>query len=109
MELQALITFILEQWTIWAPSLVSIVGIVCGILGYGAKIKAALNEVKGATIELKDEKTMKELMNQLQASQSENAELRKQVKQVMEQLTRIKGPQEESKNESTTVGTDKKV
>lgn len=78
------ITALTEMIIIWLPTLLSILGIVGTLVGAFAKIKSAVAEVKDTT-ELKDAtKEMKRLA-------TENQELIRTQKLLLDSITRIQG------------------
>lgn len=74
---------ITEYLAIWAPSLVSIVGIIVAIIPTVQKIADHLKA-------LKEDKTLVELSNKLEKLASDNKELVRCNKLLIDQLTRIK-------------------
>lgn len=75
---------ILSMVSIWAPSLVAILGIV-------ASVVAAATKVKTAIAELKDDATIKEQTKEIQKLTAENKEIIRCNKLLLEQITKIKG------------------
>ena len=74
---------ITEHLAIWAPSLVSIVGIIVAIIPTVQKIADHLKA-------LKEDKTLVELSNKLERLASDNKELVRCNKLLIDQLTKIK-------------------
>ena len=74
---------ITEYLAIWAPSLVSIVGIIVAIIPTVQKIADHLKA-------LKEDKTLVELSNKLERLASDNKELVRCNKLLIDQITKIK-------------------
>lgn len=79
-----LIEIIVQYVSIWAPSLVAMLGVVATVCVAIAKTKTALNALKTDT-------TLKELKDELQQAISQNAELVKCNKLLLDEITKIKG------------------
>ena len=75
--------FILEQLMIWAPTVVSILGIVATVI-------LAINKCVDAIETLKKDSTIKELNEKLHEEIRENKELRENVSLMLDQITQIK-------------------
>ena len=86
------ISTLIEMLIIWLPALVSILGIVGTVVSAFGKTKKAISELKDST-ELKDATAeMKRLA-------SENQELIRCNKLLLDQITRIKGYADTKKEE----------
>lgn len=86
------ISTLIEMLIIWLPALVSILGIVGTVVGSIAKTKTAIAELKDST-ELRDATAeMKRLA-------SENQELIRNQKLLLDQITKIKGYSDAKKEE----------
>lgn len=84
MEITALIELIVSYVSIWAPSIVAILGVV-------ALIVKGINEVRVAVKELKSDQTIKNLASKLEESLAANKELVETNKILIDQVTRIQG------------------
>lgn len=74
---------IVQYVSIWAPSLVAILGIVATIVG-------ALKKVKDAVSTLKSDATIKSLGSEVHRLTQENEELLKCYKLLLDNITKIK-------------------
>ena len=74
---------ILEQLMIWAPTVVSILGIVTTVI-------LAINKCVDAIEALKKDSTIKELNEKLQEEIRENKELKENVSLMLDKITQIK-------------------
>ena len=82
----------IEYLAIWAPSLVSILGVVTTII-------IAINKVVTAYNNLNKDETLKEIRNQLNESIRTNKELNEKYDLLLDQLTRIKNYSKNKKEE----------
>lgn len=76
----------------YAPAIVAILGLIAGIVPILVKIKEALAEFK-------DDKTMRDLVRELQNKSKENAELVRCNKILIDQITKIEGYVDSKKKE----------
>ena len=83
---------ITEYLAIWAPSLVSILSIIVAIIPSVQKVKDHLKA-------LREDKTLVELSNKLEKLASENAELTRCNKILIDKLTKIKNYADHKKGE----------
>ena len=88
--MEEILRIIMEYISIWAPSLVAILGVVVTIL-------TALGKTKEAFENLKGDKTLKDVNDKLTTLASENEELIRCNKLLLENITRIKGYADEVK------------
>lgn len=86
------ITTLIEMIIIWLPSLTA-------ILGIAATIISALGKTKKAVAELKDSTELKEATAEMKRLASENQELIRNQKLLLDQITRIKGYSDAKKKE----------
>ena len=82
----------IEYLAIWAPSLVSILGVATTII-------IAINKVVTAYNNLNKDETLKEIRNQLNESIRTNKELNEKYDLLLDQLTRIKDYSKNKKGE----------
>lgn len=87
-----IITTLVEMIIIWLPSLVSILGIVATLCGAFAKTKAAIAE-------LKDSEELKSATSEMKRLASENQELIRNQKLLLDEITKIKGYSDAKKEE----------
>lgn len=87
-----IITTLVEMLIIWLPALVSILGIVGTVVGAIAKTKSAIAELKDST-------ELKEAATEMKRLTAENAELNRNYKLLLDQITKIKGYSDEKKKE----------
>lgn len=78
------LTVLVEHLAIWAPSLVAILGVVATILPVFIKCREYLRS-------LREDKTLLDVNKQLKQVVSENKELIRCNKLLIDELTRIKG------------------
>lgn len=78
-----ILKIIVEYVAIWAPSLVAILGIVSTVL-------VALSKTKEAFIKLNKDETLKELKTEMKRLVSENEELVRCNKLLLDNYTKIK-------------------
>ena len=78
-----IIEIIVQYVSIWAPSLVAMLGVVTAVLVALGKTKAAINEFKS-------DKCLKELTTKVEELATENAELVNCNKLLLDEITRIK-------------------
>lgn len=83
---------ILSYASIWAPSIVAMLGVVVTIL-------TALGRTKEAFDNLKKDETLKEVKDELKKVASENEELIRCNKLLLDQITKIKDYSEAKKKE----------
>ena len=89
--MEAILGIILSYMSIWAPSLIAILGIAATVIGAIAKVRAAIADTKKANEELRSNETIKQMEKKFEAMAKENAELVHTNKLLLEQLTKIKG------------------
>lgn len=77
-------TLIMEQISLWLPSLSAIIAIVVAIIPTITKIKSALNEVR-------ETKDIRELTTTIKLLQKENAEIIKENKILIDKIAHIEG------------------
>lgn len=90
MEINFIIEQLMQQFAIWMPSIASILGTVIVLINSKEKLKGAINDMKSASVELKNDKSMKELIAALKQQSNENETLKRQNRLILEQLTKIK-------------------
>lgn len=90
--MEEFLRIIMEYVSIWAPSLVSMLGIVITVL-------TALGKSKEAFDNLKADKTLDDLNNKLTKVISENEELIRCNKLLLDNITRIKNYADHKKEE----------
>ena len=83
-----IVDIIVNYVSIWAPSLVSILGIL-------AVVAKGLGELRKAVVALKEDKTISDLNKKIDAVVSENKELVRCNKLLLDRLTAIKNYSEE--------------
>ena len=83
-----LIQIIVSHVSIWMPSIVAALGVVVAII-------SALGKVKGAIEEFKQDKTVKNLSNDLKKSLEENKELKQELDIVIDDLKKIENYRKE--------------
>lgn len=86
------ISTLIEMIIIWLPSLVSILGIVATLCGAISKTKAAIAEIK-------DSQELKDATAEMKRLASENQELIRNQKLLLDQITKIKGYSDAKKEE----------
>lgn len=90
--MEAIFALIIEYVAIWAPSLVAILGMVSTVLLAIAKCKEAAEKLKNDT-------TIKDMKTQFQQMASENAELVRTNKLLLDEITKIRGYADAKKKE----------
>lgn len=87
--MEAIIAIIIEQATIWAPSLVAIIGVLVGVL------KGA-STLKEATKDIRNEKCFKDIREELEKQHGDllrehhdNIIMKRQLQEVINQLSRV--------------------
>ena len=90
MEINFIIEQLMQQFAIWMPSVASILGTVIVLINSKEKLKGAIDDMKSASVELKNDKSMKELIAALKQQSAENETLKRQNRLILEQLTKIK-------------------
>lgn len=75
--------YILSLASIWAPSLVAILGIITTIL-------VAIGKTKDAIDKLKDDKSFKDLKEELKKSITTNEEIKQQNDLLLDELSKVK-------------------
>jgi hypothetical protein len=88
-----IIQIIIEYASIWAPSLVAILGVVTTIL-------VALGKTKDAFAKLNKDETLKEINTKLTQVANENEELVRCNKLLLDEITKIKGYADTKKKEN---------
>lgn len=83
-----LIEIIVSQVSIWLPSLVSVLGVVVAIL-------SALSKAKAGIEEFKQDKTVKNLSNDLGRALEENKEIKQELDIVIDELKKIENYRKE--------------
>ena len=91
--MEEILRIIVEYVSIWAPSLVAILGVVTTIL-------VALGKTKDAFAKLNKDETLKEINTKLTQVASENEELVRCNKLLLDELTKIKGYADIKKKEN---------
>lgn len=81
--MEEILRIVVEYVSIWAPSLVAILGVLSTVL-------VALAKTKDAFEKLNKDETLKTVKNQLSALVSEHEELREYFKLMMDEMTKIK-------------------
>lgn len=90
MEINFIIEQLMQQFAIWMPSIASILGVVIVLINSKEKLKGAITDMKAASVELKNDKSIKELIATLKQQSVENETLKRQNRLILEQLTKIK-------------------
>lgn len=88
----SILEVVIQYASIWAPSLVAILGVCTTVL-------IALSKTKEAFEKLNKDETLKEVNNKLSTLSRENAELVRCNKLLLEQITKIKNYADEIKRE----------
>lgn len=89
--MQEIISIIIEQASIWMPSIVAIAGIVVSVITALGKIGAALGETKEAVAKLKDDTTIKELRAEVREQVQQSKQLQEYVKLLTDKVAKIEG------------------
>lgn len=79
-----LFTLLMSYITIWAPSLAAVVGIAATVLVALAKMRSTIKEIKA-------DKTLADVYAKMDKLTTQNAELTRCNKLLLEQLTKIQG------------------
>lgn len=90
MELALIIELIMEQVTIWAPSLVAVLGVITATVTNGNKTRKGLDEIRATTEGLKQNKVIKDLTNEVKSLITENNRLMKQQQMILDKLAMVK-------------------
>lgn len=90
MEINFIIEQLMQQFAIWMPSIASILGTVIVLINSKEKLKGAINDMKAASVELKNDQSIKELIATIKQQSNENETLKRQNRLILEQLTKIK-------------------
>lgn len=90
--MEAIFALIIEYVAIWAPSLVAVLGVVSTVLLAIAKCKEAAEKLKNDT-------TIKDMRAEFKQMASENAELTRTVKLLLDEKTKIRGYADAKKKE----------
>lgn len=90
--MEQIFEIIIQYASIWAPSLVAILGVITTIL-------VALGKTKDAFDQLNRDETLKDVRKQLVSLAQENAELVRCNKLLLEQITKIKDYADQKKKE----------
>lgn len=87
--MEALIAILIEQATIWAPSLIACVGVLIGILKGIGNLRDTVNDIK-------DENSFKEIRDELKKQHgdllrehNDNIILKKQLQEIVNQLSHV--------------------
>lgn len=83
MDMQVIIDYIVEYAAIWAPALTAIIGAVAVFIKAFTKIKEAVKEIK-------DEKTIKELKEQVEIENMLLRQVRDELRVTNEKLYNVK-------------------
>lgn len=92
MTMTAIAAIIVEYVSIWAPAFVAILGILFTVI-------KAMNEVRKAIYEFKADKTVTDLSTKVDAVISENQELNRCNKLLLDEITKIHDYVEVKKHE----------
>lgn len=90
--MEQILAIIIEYASIWAPSLIAILGVVATVIGAAAKTKEAFDKLN------KDE-TLRGVKERLETLAKENEELVRCNKLLLEQITKIRNYADEKKKE----------
>ena len=90
--MEEIVNLILEYAAIWAPSLVAILGMVATII-------PAILKIRDALVAFKQSDELKEIVAKLNAQSTENAELVRCNKLLLDKLTQIEGYADAKKGE----------
>lgn len=97
MEINFIIEQLMQQFAIWMPSIASILGTILVLVNSREKFKGAIDDMKAASVELKNDKSIKELIETIKEQSAtikqqsvENETLKRQNRLILEQLTKIK-------------------
>lgn len=90
--MEEFLRIVLEYVSIWAPSLVAILGVVVTII-------TALGKTKAAFDDLKADKTLKDVNSKLSKLTAENEELIRCNKLLLDKITKIKDYADNKKKE----------
>lgn len=97
--MEAILALIIEYASIWAPSIVSILGVITTVLLAIGKTKNAIDEMKNGDGALRAELT--EVKNQLKLQASENEILIQAEKDLVDKLSTIKNYTNGSRGDHT--------
>lgn len=95
MELAVIIEILIEQITIWAPSIIACLTTLVGVI-------TGINKLKQAAADMKKDESFKQLHQDLIQQHQENQEIKKQNALILEKLTGVKGFYQAQKKEEET-------
>lgn len=82
--MEEIITLIIQYWSMWAPSIVSSLAVLAGVIPVIIKVKDGLNEIKKT-------QEFKEVKAKLETVSAENQELIRCNKLLIDKIAKIEG------------------
>lgn len=89
MDFQTILDTVIQQATIWAPSITAVIGVIVATVSSSNKVKAGLEDMSSVANEIREQKAIKELTTELKGLRNDNRELKKQNRQILTQLSKI--------------------
>lgn len=90
MGIEAIVAIITQQATIWGPAIAAIAGIVVAVVTGNKKVNKELGEIRTVAQDIQEQKAIKDLTAELKGLRNDNRELKKQNREIIEQLSRIR-------------------
>lgn len=101
--MEQIINLLIEQATLWAPSLVAVIGVLVGVLKGISNLKAATKEVSNQDALKKIEEQLKTQHADLLREHNDNIALKRTCQNLLDELARVKDyKKEEEENEDET-------
>lgn len=106
MELQLIVDGVIYYCAMIGPAITAIAGIIALLRGGNKKTNQAINEVKEAVAEVKDDQTFRDVANQLKENGKLDQIVIKQQNILIDRITRIENYMEAMEKEAMANGKD---
>lgn len=87
--MEAIIAFLMTQISIWAPSVVAVLGVIVSVAASVNKIKQGLDNINATNTELKKSKEFKQLHDDLRQAHTDNKELKDMIELLIDKQTKV--------------------
>ena len=87
--MEAIIAFLMTQISIWAPSVVAVLGVIVSVAASVNKMKQGLDNINATNTELKKSKEFKQLHDDLRQAHTDNKELKDMIELLIDKQTKV--------------------
>ena len=91
MQVQEILNIVSQQAQAWSPALAAVIGVIIAVVSTSRKVKNGLDEVHNVAVDIQEQKTIKDLANEVKALRTEQKKLIKQQSEIIDKITKVKG------------------